>query len=151
MRLVNMIAGNIFFSYLRIKHQLGYSVKNKLININNNLLFTIYVQGSKKYPSTVHKHIEKVIYKIKSKIQSLDEYTFENMKKSVMEQMVDVPNNLEKKNNLYWSHLLGYDYIFPKKQVQLYMKELRTYDLEKFIEKILEYRLSVQVNFKLIF
>jgi len=146
MRLINMIAGNIFFSYLRIKHQLGYSVKNKLININNNLIFTIYVQGSKKYPSTVHKHIEKVIYKIKNKIKSLEEHHFEQMKKSVLEQMINIPYGLEAKNNLYWSHLLGYDYIFSRKQVQLYMKELKTYDLDKFIDNILEYRISVQVR-----
>ncbi len=146
MRLINMIAGNIFFSYLRIKHQLGYSVKNKLINVNNNLLFTIYVQGSKKYPSTVHKHIEKVIYKIKTKIQALDEVSFEKMKNTVMEQMINISFNLENKNNLYWSHLLGYESLFSKKPVHLYMKELKTYDLEKFIEKILEYRLSVQVK-----
>jgi len=141
-----MIAGNIFFSYLRIKQQLGYSVKNKIVNINNNLIFTLYVQGSKKYPSTVHKHIEKVISKIKNKINLLDENTFENMKNTVMEQMLKIPLDLEKKNDIYWSHLLGYDYIFPKKQVQLYFKELKNYDLEKFIDKILEYRLSVQVN-----
>ncbi len=144
--MINMIAGNIFFSYLRIKQQLGYSVKNKIVNINNNLIFTLYVQGSKKYPSTVHKHIEKVISKIKNKINLLDENTFENMKNTVMEQMLKIPLDLEKKNDIYWSHLLGYDYIFPKKQVQLYFKELKNYDLEKFIDKILEYRLSVQVN-----
>ena len=141
-----MIAGNIFFSHLRIKLQLGYSVKNKLININNNLIFIVYVQGSKKHPSSVHRPIDKVISKIKNKIKSLDELTFENMKNTVMNQSTKIPKNLGKKNNLYWTHLLGSDSIFSKKKVELYLKELKLYDLEQFVEKILEYRLSVQVK-----
>lgn len=149
MRMITLIAGNIFFSNLRIKQQLGYSVKNKVININNNLLFTIYVQGSKKHPSIVHKNIEKVIEKIKNKINTLEESTFENIKNTVQDQILEIPYKLQSKNNVYWSHLLGYDFIFNKKQVHIYMKELKTYDLEKFIDKILEYRISVQV--KLIF
>lgn len=143
--MVKLIAGNIFFSYLRIKLQLGYSVKNKIWNINNNLFFSIYVQGSKKYPSTVHKHIEKVIYKIKNKIRSLDEMNFEKMKETIKEKMTLYSSNLDKKNNVYWSHLLGNSIIFPKKKVELYLNELKPYDLEKFIDKILEYRISVQV------
>ena len=38
MRIVGKIAGNIFFSRLRIKEQLGYSIKNKLLNVENNLV-----------------------------------------------------------------------------------------------------------------
>ncbi len=82
--------------------------------------------------------MEKVISMIKNKFNLLDKNTFENMKNTVMQQMLKIPIDLEKKNDTYWIHLLGYDYIFTKKRVQLYLKELKNYDLEKFIEKIHE-------------
>jgi secreted Zn-dependent insulinase-like peptidase len=80
MKILSNIAGNIFFSYLRIKNQLGYSVKNKLISIQENLLFYIYVQGSKKSPTVVYKHIDKVLKILKDKISTVHFKDFENLK-----------------------------------------------------------------------
>jgi len=43
MRIVGKIAGNIFFSNLRIKEQLGYAIKNRILNVENNLVNIIHI------------------------------------------------------------------------------------------------------------
>jgi secreted Zn-dependent insulinase-like peptidase len=145
MKLLQHIAGNIFFSYLRIKHQLGYSVKNKLVNIDNNLMFYIHVQGSKKHPSHVQNYIDKVIPLIKTKIAQFDERTFESLKEKFYEKMTSMKKELNYKSSHYWNYLLGQETIFNKKSLKEYIDRLTLSDLTHFTEKIIDKRLSIQV------
>jgi secreted Zn-dependent insulinase-like peptidase len=145
MKMIKAIAGNIFFSYLRIKHQLGYSVKNKILNIDNNLLFLVHVQGSKKHPSKVQYYIERVIPKIKVKIRALDEKSFKQLKEKMSEKMQKIKTDLNIKSHFYWSVIMSQDTIFSRKAIRDFFDTLTQFDLEKFIDKLLVKRLSIQV------
>jgi len=144
-KIISNIAGNIFFSYLRIKHQLGYSIKHKLTSINHNLIFYIHVQGSKKHPSSINHYIDKSFYKIKKKLNNIDDYTFYKVKDIVYSQITKLSTNLDKKNLFYWGYIQGEENIFNKEKLRAYLNHLSISDLIKFIDSMLENKLSIQV------
>lgn len=145
MKFITNIAGNIFFSYLRIKHQLGYSVKNKLLNINNNLMFYVYIQGSKKHPSYLSGYIDKAISNIKKSLQSIEETAFIKLKEVVYKMFTLTSLKLNLKKSFYWGVVLGHENIFDNNKVKDYIDRLSVGDLSRFIDKILEKKLSIQV------
>ncbi len=145
MRIISNIAGNIFFSYLRIKHQLGYTIKHKLTSINHNLIFYIHVQGSKKHPSQINHYIDKSFHKIKKKLNNIDDYTFNKVKDVVYSQITKLSTNLNKKNMFYWGYIQGEENIFNKEKLRAYLNHLSISDLIKFIDSMLEKKLSIQV------
>jgi secreted Zn-dependent insulinase-like peptidase len=147
MKTIMNIAGNIFFSFLRIKHQLGYSVKNNLINVDNNLIYHVSVQGSKKNPGAVNNYIDKAILKIKEKLAKIDEKTFNNIRVSIGESLNKKSSKLEYKNNYYWGLLLKKESIYSNKELKEYVDSLTINDLIKFIDKLLENKVSIQVKY----
>ena len=101
MKILCNLSGNTFFSYLRIKNQLGYTVKNRFYDIQENLIFYIYVQGSKKSPSLVYKHIDKVLTLLRDKINNVDDKSFERIKNQIFTILDRKYSNFVFKQKMY--------------------------------------------------
>ena len=124
------IFGTLFFNELRTNKQLGYIVKMKFAEYNNN--YYIIQQILSNHPiDTVKNEIIKFNNLLLSKLSKININTYIEIIKN---NLLVPSNNIYELCNIYLSEILNKTYLFYRKQILLeYINEIKLNDLINFI------------------
>jgi secreted Zn-dependent insulinase-like peptidase len=124
------IFGTIFFDKLRTDKQLGYIVKMKFVNYDNN--YYIIQQILSNSPVDI---IKNEIIKFNNQLLNRLTKININIYIETIKQTLDSPsNNTYELCNIYLSEILDNNYLFYRKQILLeYINEIKLNDLINFI------------------
>jgi len=135
--LIKELCGNIFFSELRTKHQLGYIANGKVLTVANMLYYFIYVQGSVKTPDLMDQHIEEVVTKIKDILENVDKNKFRSTLKNVLKKFNKKDPSLSSRTLRLWGEIdSGRGMYNPKKVVKEVKNKIKQSNLLKIFNKI---------------
>jgi secreted Zn-dependent insulinase-like peptidase len=138
------IGNSVFFSFLRIRNQLGYLVKSRVENIQNQLFLLISVQGSKKVLEVnqlIDESLLKVAEEIKLKYRN-NEKAFNSIKRRFLRRVSRNNPDLSKASLISWGKVLGEDDFITTED----FKDFSVLELVDFIENFLvKNKISIQV------
>jgi secreted Zn-dependent insulinase-like peptidase len=158
--IIKSIVGNIYFTELRIKNQLGYSTKGRLVEKNNLLYFSISVQGSRFPPEIMDEKIENVVFLMREKINSIKSKKLKTLKKKIMRMLSKRDKSLrDRAERIWWELTSGRKYFnfqfIVKKYFEIIKKQNKNHIVEfydniftKNLKKlsIQQYSKNVNVN-----
>jgi len=108
--LIKDLCGNIYFTELRTKNQLGYIAKGKIIHEGDMLYYLIYVQGSVKTPDLMDEEIEKVVDLMKLMIRKVDENKFKSTLANVVKKIGKNDTSFKERTIRLWSEIIHMRY-----------------------------------------
>ena len=147
---VKSISGNIYFTELRIKEQLGYTTKGKIFSEGNYLYYLIVIQGSTATPDKMDLRIENVVELMGKKVVNVNKEKLGKFVKAAAKTIGKPDGNLNKRTYRLWDEIITGRGMFNLE------REIAKVNKGITVEKVLEFfdrvfgkklrKLSIQVN-----
>jgi secreted Zn-dependent insulinase-like peptidase len=102
--LVNMM-GPAFFEALRTEKELGYIVFASPMSILERPGIAFVVQSPIADPAALQQHIENFIDEYGEQIAALDQSTFDQHKRAVLNSLMEADSTLDERTGRYWNEL----------------------------------------------
>lgn len=139
--MIRTIVGNVYFTELRVKEQLGYSTKGKIINDGSKLYYCILVQGSRVQPDVIDNKIENVLDVMRERIEKIDEKMLEKWKLIVVRRFKKRDKTLGDRSDRIWYEIISKRNYFNirsliKKYIQDYNKSINKQSLLHFFDLV---------------
>ncbi len=146
--LIKELCGNIYFTELRTKNQLGYTAKGKIIHEGDMLYYLIYVQGSVKTPDLMDDEIEKVVDLMKVIIRKVDEKKFKSTLANVVKKIGKNDSSFKQRTIRLWNEIINMRYHYNLSQEVT--KDAEKIDQESLNETFLDiFKKSKKVSLQL--
>ena len=104
--IIKEIVGNVYFTELRIKEQLGYSASGKIFSEAGVLYYMILIQGSAMSPDLMDQKIEQVISVMNQRVRKFPQNELEKLKGLIIRKLTKKYSRLKYRAQFIW------DYIF---------------------------------------
>ena len=143
--ILNTVMERPAFDELRTKAQLGYlvSCKLKLDEIAYIKLSVQSVINEKKVENLMNVFINEKFVNI---LNELDNKTFEQIKKSVYENILEKDNNLFEMNSNYINEIIIQDYMFDRRnKTASHIKNISLNDIKKLYHSIIKKKIIIKV------
>lgn len=114
--LLESLWGTMFFQYLRTEKQLGYVVFSLKEIIDNIVYLRFLVQGNKFSPNEINIELDKVIWKLKEKIEMLNIDQFNQLKTNIMQLLKKREISLNEQADKIWKEIVNESYVFNRKK-----------------------------------
>ncbi len=104
--IIKEIVGNVYFTELRIKEQLGYSVSGKIFSEAGVLYYMILIQGSAMSPDLMDQKIEQVISVMNQRVRKFPQNELEKLKGLIIRKLTKKYSRLKYRAQFIWDYIL---------------------------------------------
>lgn len=145
--LIKEMVGNIYFTELRIKQQLGYSVTGKIFSEAGLLYYMILIQGSTMTPDLMDDKIEVVIRKMLKRLKNYPDVEFDKLKLNIIRKLTKKYDRFSCRSQLIWDNILEKKNFNLKYELNEDSKKLSKLQIINFFDEIFNLnlrKLSIQ-------
>jgi insulysin len=145
--LIKEMVGNIYFTELRIKEQLGYSATGKIFSEGGLLYYMILIQGSTMTPDLMDEKIEEVINKMYKRVKNYPDGDFDKLKLTMIRKLTKKYDRFKSRSDLIWTNILDNKNFNFKLELSEESKKITKRDIIIFFDQIFNInlrKLSIQ-------